>query len=521
MITPFWKIGLYLRLSKEDGDKDESDSIASQRILIQRFIRQAFTDNYKIVDEFIDDGCTGTNFERPGFLQMIGLIDREAVNCVIVKDLSRFGRDYIGAGQYLENYFPLKKVRFIAVNDGYDSFSANAQDDFIMPIKNIFNAQYSKDISRKVKSSFRSLQSEGKFIGAFPSYGYEKDPNDRHKLMIDEPAAMVVRRIFDLYNHGQGKLGIARILNREGIPCPSEYKRLNGFQYTNGQRAEQTKYWTYSTIHTILRNEMYTGSMVQNKSLRKTVHGKAEKNAQEDWIVVKNTHEPIISEETWNMTQQLLDRNTRQLHLESGVGLFAGYLFCGNCGRSMSKVSSKEKNGREKVTYICGSYKRYGSQVCTRNSVPVQMLEKLVLEQLNEQIEKAGEIPYVQGTERKWNCGETGEQKRFATLLEKNIRMKKTLYEDYKEGILSKEEYLQYKNVYLKEEELLKGQLGLLQNRAHSEKPEQNQWLETLLNRKKIELLDRETVAEVLDKIVVTPSEDGVEIKIIFRFVLQ
>ena len=191
----FWKIALYLRLSNDDGDKSESNSISSQRNIASNFVISNIQDG-TIVDVFIDDGFTGTNFDRPDFKRMIKSIEDGNINCVVVKDLSRFGRDYINVGNYLEKYFPLHDVRFIAINDNYDSLSSSGNDDFIMPIKNIFNAQYSKDISKKVKSSFRSLQNEGKFVGAFTSYGYKKDPKDKHKLVIDEPAAIIVKKNF-------------------------------------------------------------------------------------------------------------------------------------------------------------------------------------------------------------------------------------------------------------------------------------------------------------------------------------
>ena len=191
----FWKIALYLRLSNDDGDKSESNSISSQRNIASNFVISNIQDG-TIGDVFIDDGFTGTNFDRPDFKRMIKSIEDGNINCVVVKDLSRFGRDYINVGNYLEKYFPLHDVRFIAINDNYDSLSSSGNDDFIMPIKNIFNAQYSKDISKKVKSSFRSLQNEGKFVGAFTSYGYKKDPKDKHKLVIDEPAAIIVKKNF-------------------------------------------------------------------------------------------------------------------------------------------------------------------------------------------------------------------------------------------------------------------------------------------------------------------------------------
>ena len=510
-----WKMAVYLRLSKEDGDKDESDSISSQRLLISRYIEQNIKDG-EIIGEFVDDGYTGTNFKRPKFQEMIGLIDSGEVNCVIVKDLSRFGRDYIGVGEYLEKYFPTNDVRFIAVNDGYDTLSENSNDDFVMPIKNIFNAQYSKDISKKVKSSFRSLQNEGKFVGAFASYGYIKNPRNRHELLVDEPAAKVVREIFAMYNSGLGKVSIARRLNDRNIPCPSEYKRLTGMNYTNGQRAELTKYWTYSTINNILNNEMYVGNMVQNRSVRKTVRGKAKKNERDNWIIVSGTHEPIIPEETWNVTQDLLKKNTRQLDFEQNVGLFAGYIFCGNCGRAMSKIKNKYKS-KTVTTYICGSYKRYGGGTCRRNAVKLELLEQLVLDKLNEQIKKAGEIEY---REDKGKESKDVDIKKYEISLEKCRRIKKSLYEDYKEGILTKEEYFQYKADYEKEEELVLGQLNAMTASDREEEEKRNHWIEILLKHRNIESLDRETVAEVLDKIVVTGKEDGLEIDIVFKFTL-
>lgn len=508
-----WKIAIYLRLSNEDGDKAESDSISSQRSIISEYIKRNLKDG-EVVGEFADDGYTGTNFKRPKFQEMMNLVDKGDINCIIVKDLSRFGRDYIGVGEYLEKYFPLNDIRFIAVNDGYDTINTNSNDDFIMPIKNIFNAQYSKDISRKVKSAFRSLQGEGKFVGAFASYGYEKDPHNRHKIIIDEPAAKVVREVFSMYNSGIGKQTIARKLNERNIPCPSEYKRINGLKYTNAERRDLTKYWTYSTIARMLKNEMYIGNMVQNRSIRKTVRGKAKKNDESNWIIAQETHEPIISKEVWDTTQELLNRNTRQLDFNSNVGLFAGYIFCGNCGRAMTKITYKHKSVTT-VSYICGTYKRYGENICKRNGVKLDLLEKLVLEKLNEQIQKAGEIRYNHDEE---NETFSIDIKKYEISLEKIRRLKKGLYEDYRYGILTKEEYLRYKSDYENEEFLLIGQMENAQDTLNNEQKEVNEWIETLLNCKNITKLDRETIAKILDRIVVTEKNNQLEIEIVFKF---
>lgn len=508
-----WKIAVYLRLSKEDGDKDESDSIVSQRNMISSYVNKNLFEESIIVGEFVDDGYTGTNFNRPQFQKMINLVETGEINCVIVKDLSRFGRDYIGVGEYLEKYFPLHDVRFIAINDGYDTISTSSNDEFVMPIKNIFNAQYSKDISKKVKSSFRTLQSNGQFVGAFACYGYKKSDKDKHKLVIDKPAAIVVKRIFNLFLSGQGKQKIAKILNAENIPCPSEYKRLNGLNYTNGQRLELTKYWTYSTINNILHNRMYIGDMVQNKSIRKIVRGRAKKNKKENWIIKESTHEPIIDKNVWDATQNLLEKNTRQLNFQQNVGLFAGYIFCGDCNRAMSKITNKYKT-KTTTTYICGTYKRYGSEVCNRNAIRTEELEELVLKKLNEQLNK---IDKLEISSKKSTFGNNEELKKYELLLEKIYSKKKGVYEDYREGILTKEEYLSYKNDYCKDEERLLGQIKSLKEEQGNITNE-NEWLERLKKYKKIDNLNRELIAEILDRIIVYKKDDCVEVKIIFKF---
>lgn len=286
-----WRAALYTRLSREDGDKPESDSIANQRSLLEDFA--ARQPDLQVIGQYSDDGFTGTNFQRPDFQRMIADIEAGKINCVIVKDLSRFGRDYINSGRYLERWFPEHGVRFLAINDHIDS--ENGPYDMLLPFKNVFNEQYARDISNKVKSAMQSKQRQGQFIGAFASYGYRKDPEDHNKLLIDPCAAAVVQRIFDLYEQGNGKIRIAKLLNEEGIPCPSEYKKLNGERYHNGQKLGKTTYWTYSTIHRMLKNQMYIGNMEQGRAPRQIMHGRAKQLDRSQWTVVEGTHEPIIS----------------------------------------------------------------------------------------------------------------------------------------------------------------------------------------------------------------------------------
>ena len=384
--NPFY-VAAYIRLSKEDGDKEESDSVGNQRKLITRYLNGK--DEFILHDCYIDDGFSGTNFNRPSFQRMISDIEAGVIDCVIVKDLSRFGRDYIDTGKYLERYFPDHDVRFISITDNIDS--AKQSYDMLLPIKNIFNEQYARDISKKVYASMNMKQKAGDFIGAFPSYGYKKSPVNKNKLLIDEYAADIVREIFSLYIQGVGKLSIAKRLNAKNIPCPSEYKRLNGENYKNPRRLKNASYWTYSTIHTILQNEMYIGNMVQG-TRHQRLRGKQRALDRKDWIIVENTHDPIIDLETWEKTQRLLAIQHRDLDLETNKSIFAGFLKCGDCGRSMMKNYWRRVDGSYSYAFYCGTYKRNGKQYCTPHALPMRVLEKIVLDDLNILLQEVSDL---------------------------------------------------------------------------------------------------------------------------------
>lgn len=486
----------YLRLSNEDGDKVESNSISSQRAIIEKYVENH--SEMELVGFYVDDGYTGTNFMRPQIQELFSDLEKGKCNCVIVKDLSRFGRDYIEVGRYLEKYFPAHDIRFVAINDGYDNLTANENDDLMMPIKNLFNSQYSKDISRKVRSAFRVKQAQGEFVGAFASYGYYKDPNDRHKLLIDEEAAVIVRRIFSMYNSGMGKISIAKKLNEEGVPCPSEYKKLKGLNYRNAKRLEYTNYWTYATIARMLENAIYKGDMVQNRTIRKNVRGNSKKLPKSEWIVKERTHEAIIDESVWKTTQELLKHRTRQLDFESEIGLFSGYIKCGDCKRSFAKIKRKNQ-----TYYVCGSYKRYSKKICSSHEVAESTLERLILEKINEELVKVAEIEIPKIMYRK----NTFDKKPYQIRLEQIYKLKKELYEDYKQGVLEKEDYLAYKNDYQEEEIRIKGQLSALEEKNEDDVLK-NEWIENLKQYRMLTKLDRKTLACVLDSITVFETED-------------
>ena len=501
-----WNTAGYLRLSREDGDRAESDSIANQRKLLEQYL--SAHPELNLIEFYQDDGYTGTNFDRPAFRRMEADIEAGRINCVLVKDLSRFGRDYIEMGRYLERVFPAQGVRFIAVNDHVDSQQGHY--DMLLPMKNIFNTQYARDISDKVRSAIHTKQQRGEFVGAFPSYGYQKDPANHSHLVIDPAAAQVVRRIFDLFEQGWGKIKIAKQLNAEGIPSPSEYKRILGERYHNGRKIDQTTYWTYATVHRILQNQMYAGNMEQGRNYRPTMHGKAVQLDRSEWAVVPGTHEAIIGAEQWERVQALLHKRTRQLSFEQNQSPFAGFLRCGDCGRAM--VKTKRAGG---IYYSCGSYKRYGPTVCTKHSISHAVLEGIVLHDLNQIISSVQNLQTLaEEAKQPSSRGRSGERERLEGGLERLYRLKKSAYEDYRDGLIRREDFRRYQSDYERQERELSAQLQQLEN-VQEEDLLLHPWVQSLLQHGKLTSLDRVTVAETVRQILV--FEDG-RIEITYTF---
>lgn len=501
-----YKTARYARLSREDGDKLESDSILNQLHVIEDFC--SLHPELEVLEDYTDDGFTGTNFQRPGFQRMLGDIQAGTINCVIVKDLSRFGRDYIDMGYYLERLFPTLGVRFIAVNDCVDSLSGPY--DMLLPLKNIFNTQYAKDISSKIRSSFRTKQRRGEFVGAFASYGYLKEPENRNHLIPDPVAAEVVRRIFQMAASGIGQVRIAKQLNEERTPCPSEYKRLMGERYTNGQKLETTCYWTYATIHRMLRNEIYLGNMVANRYERPAMHGKAKKADETDWIVVNGTHEPLISRELWDTVQAQIANNARSVDFTGNVSLFSGFLFCGDCGRAMCKTS---RSGR--ISYTCGSYHRYGASVCSSHYIRQDVLESIVLSDLNRVIGAVSDLNDLAAKSRRAvSTGTNNELSRLHHALERIRRLKQSSYEDYKDGLLGKEDFLRYKADYDRQEEILCRQISQAQV-PDTVKTTAASWADELAATGKLTKLDRATLAQTVKNIRVF-KDKRIEITYLF-----
>lgn len=375
-----YKAAIYLRLSKEDGDKAESSSISNQRALAMDFLSR--NTDIRLVDEMIDDGYTGADFKRPGFRKMIERITAGEINCVIVKDLSRFARDYIGSGYYLEKLFPAMGVRFISINDGIDyKLDDSVNTRLIMEIKNVMNDSYIRDISVKIRSQLEIKRKKGEYIGAFAAYGYKKSKEDKHKLAVDENAAEVVRAIFNMRMQGISAGAVADRLNLLCIPSPAEYKKLSGSNFSAGLQKKYRSEWSAKAVLRILRNEIYTGTLIQGT--RTTVNYKVRKVIEKDrseWSVIPENHEPIISRLQFDTVQELISRDTRIAPGNREPYLFSGFVECADCRCSLIRRTAKY-SGKTYVYYMCSTDKLgYG---CTAHRVKENVIYSAVLSAIN------------------------------------------------------------------------------------------------------------------------------------------
>ena len=509
-----WRAGLYIRLSREDGDKIESESVSSQRALLERFLQER--PEIAAHDFYIDDGWSGTDFERPAFQKMLADITAKKINCVIVKDLSRFGRNYVEAGKYLETVFPLFKVRFIAINDQIDSAENPASmGSVIVPIKNIMNDEYCRDISMKVRSALDVRRRQGKFIGSFAAYGYQKDETDHNKLVVDEDAAYYVRRIFRRFLEGHSILSIARELNGEGVPNPSAYRAQKGL-CDRGKGA----LWVDSTVRRILTNELYIGNLVQKKqevvSYKIHVAKAVEAHSR---IVVENTHEPIISREDFERVRSLLKRDPRTSPHKDKLNLLAGFLKCADCGRAMQKRTVKQPY-KTYDYYCCSTYRKMHSGACSKHTIRQEAIEQAVISALNEYIRLAVDFEQLlKKVERKKGESEICKQLKAERSAkereaEKSRKLLLELYPDYKSGLLSREQYLalkeKHENIQARaerEQRKIEAELQSLEKGADAH----NEFVATFVRYRGFSKLTREILSELVENIYI---HEGGEIEI-------
>ena len=443
------------------------------------------------------------------------------INCVIVKDLSRLGRNYIEVGKYIEQIFPMYNVRFIAINDNIDSFNnPSSINTILVPFKNLINDEYARDTSIKIRSSLNSKKKNGEFIGAFTAYGYIKDPTDKHKLLVDKDAAKIVRKIFYLkVNEGFSNREICRELNNLGILNPTGYKRKVLKQnYKNSRIYEDDYSWTTSTIRKILKNEVYIGNTIQGKRRVKSykIH-KVENVPKEEWIRVENTHEPIIEKTIYEKAQDQMNKRLKVENEEHKLSIWAGILKCADCKKTMTKKSSTNKSGKKYEYYICSTYKNKSNKLCTMHSINVEKLEKDVLKQLNHEL-KINDVLNKKISNVFLNeIDAIKKEKRIDNYInqkQKEIIKRKGfinhLYEDWKNDDITKDEYVEYKNKYKNEIDTIEKEIKKIEDekkKIEEELYEENNKRDKFEKNNKIDSISRRLIIELIDCIYV--QENG------------
>ena len=517
-----FSVAVYLRLSREDGDKSESDSIANQRLLIENYLSDK--PSLQFFREYVDDGYTGSNFERPGFIKMMEDIKRQKVNCIIVKDLSRFGRNYIEVGRYIEKKFPAMGIRFIAINDQYDNAKESGDaEQIIVPFKNLINDAYCRDISIKVRSQLDVKRKNGKFIGSFAAYGYLKDPKDKNHLIVDEYAAEIVQLIFNLKLDGFSALAIAEELNKMGFLPPMEYKRMLGYNYNSGFRTSTTPSWGAKSVIRILENELYTGVMVQGKNQKINYKVKQSRAvSSEQWIRVQDTHEAIIPRTYFDRVQEIMQLDTRTAPSEKNVYPLSGLVRCGDCEQNMVRRSTAKKN---KVYYYlhCSSYRN--GEGCTSHIISEEKLMSAVITFVKTQLallveadkilQHITELPKEQYGVKALNT-QIGELNRE---IERYCDLKERLYQDMVAEVIDKEEYAEYNQRFsLKMEETKKAKTALEEKRERllSTDIHLRPWMEDFKRISTLETLGRKEMVMLINRVLVF-SKDRIEIHLNFE----
>ena len=517
---------IYVRLSKEDGDvagasKAESNSISNQKELIRDFLKDK--EDIVVVSERVDDGYSGSSFERPGFQQMLEAIRKGVVDCVVVKDLSRFGREYIDSGRYIERLFPALGVRFIAVNDGYDSLEGKDQsDEIIIPFKNLINDAYCRDISVKIRSHLEVKRKNGEFIGSFAPYGYQKDEGCRNRLVIDPVAAGVVRDIFRMKLHGMSQDAIAGRLNDMGVLSPMEYKSASGSNYQTSFKTGERALWSSVTVRRILENECYVGNLVQGRQT--TPNHKVKKyvvKPEKDWVRIEKNHEAVVSDRDFAIVQRLLGMDTRMSPEQSEVYPLAGMVVCADCGAAM--VRKNVCSGKRKYRYyVCSRNKE--TKECASHRIGVERLEEAVLEVLKVQVanvldlkramEKVSEIPFqeldIRELERRI------EQKEAEVLRCRELR--NMLYEDMKDGIVSKEDYRELHEAYTQRRDLAEEAVRQMKGEIEdilASNTDKYRWLDYFAEHGNIDRLTRNVAVELIERVKVVDRET---VEVVFSF---
>lgn len=535
MTEKTYNVGIYCRLSNDDERDGESVSIENQKLLLQSYVRQM---GWNEIDVYIDDGYSGTNFNRPGVQRLIEDAKAKRINLILVKDLSRFGRNYIEFGQYTDYLFPSLGCRFIALNNGIDTMSNNGSTD-VMCFLNLFNEFYSRDTSKKVKAVKRACAENGKFMGTYPAYGYKRDPEDKHHLVIDEETAPTVRRIFSMRAAGMGFNTIASQLNEEGIPSPGMlYYQRKG---KSDPRRVNHK-WADATVKNIVRNEVYIGNMVQGKTGTMSYKNKKLISKPEDeWIRVEGTHEPIISRDVWDTVQSIDQKRVRKNAASDGIrSIFSGLVYCADCGFKMrnhtEKFTYKDGTPGRYSSFICGNYARSGKSACTIHTIYENALEQIVLEDIREKARFAAHDPEQlvrhivslkekEAHSRRISCEQ--EFKAVKARLDELERLMQSLYEDKYSGAVPQSVFQTLMRKYEAERAEKAEALPELERRvraAAENRQDAGRWAEIIRQYTELTKLDESILFALVDRIEVGEAQKvrGVrvrDVKVYYRYV--
>lgn len=507
-----WQAALYIRLSKEDMDKNktESASIANQREILKEYLK--LHPDIEHVDTYVDDGYSGTDFDRPGWTRLMQDIRLKRINCVIVKDLARLGRNYTISGDLIDNQFARLGVRFIALNNGIDTAGdgMNAATRCIsIGVTNVINESYAASTSVNIRGTLNNHRRQGKFIGAFACYGYRKAPEDYHKLMIDEEAAPVVRMIYREFIDGSSIIGIVKKLNGMGIPNPTLYKRQQGMNFNS--RTDNDGLWSDRTVRRILQNQMYIGNMVQgvNRTVNYKVH-ECRAVPKDEWIIVENTHEPIIDRETFDKAQSLFSRHIHSRKADKRADLFAGFVFCADCGKAMHKKVNRQ-NGKTYRYYKCSTKQKKSPKACTNHTIRIDKLEQAVLTTIQTMVDVA--LDYDELMKQVKQSSRNQESDYIKRTLEtqkkereKCLKASADLYPDWKNGEITQEEYQRIRanlNEKLEKLDAMIANLEATRSQLDGDTLAPNTFAEHFMNHRNITELTRPILVELIDKILI------------------
>ena len=519
-----WSVGEYNRLSKEDGDKPESDSIQNQHSINQKHLEYLREQGEQIesVTVYSDDGYAGGNFKRPRYQALIRDIENGKINCIIFKDNSRLGRNYPELGRLMEDYFPQKGVRVISVLNNLDSVKdPRGYCSAIVSFSNIVNDDYIRQLSIKIKCTLTMKREHGEFIGNYAPFGYQKDPADHHRLVVDEEQAEIVRKIFDWYEDGMSASSIAKRLNAMQIMTPGDFKIRDGCKgfITHSQNSSKLHAWTTTTIATILKNEVYIGNMVQGK--HKSVSYRSKKmmlTDESEWTVVEGTHAPIISDEQFAIIHERFARRTRISPGKTHVYPLSGLVSCGACGHRMNRVVSQGY-----ARYRCMT-RTYVPDKCQCPSIKEEYLEELILQTLQSLIARLVDVKAVIDAARKSKTTNSAKNEYMLALNKARREQERLqdaqfhLYDDLQSGLLPKAQYLQFQKRYEAEiaaqeakiEQLNQGLLQLKEARQQDD-----EFVAFFQKYGNIQKLDWDTVNQLIQKVV---FHDKQHVDIYFRF---